>query len=120
LGVRREFGADPALKSLYRAYAFIAVVGGVLWWIIPLEVALTVLGEPLAARIVALAVLLPVFLVLLVALYWIPRFHASIKYVLEEDEIVVERGVWWKTKSVVPYNRVTNVNIYQGSALVCP
>ena len=114
MGVRREFGADPALKSLYRAYAFIAVVGGVLWWIIPLEVALTVLGEPLAARIVALAVLLPVFLVLLVALYWIPRFYASIKYVLEEDEIVVERGVWWKTKSVVPYNRVTNVNIYQG------
>jgi membrane protein YdbS with pleckstrin-like domain len=79
-----------------------------------LEVVLTVLGKPLAAGIVALAVLLPVFIILLVTLYWIPRFHSSIKYVLEEDEIVVAKGVWWKTKSVVPYNRVTNVNIYQG------
>jgi membrane protein YdbS with pleckstrin-like domain len=114
LGVHKEFGADPELKSLYRAYALIAVVGGFLWWIIPLEVALMVLGEPLAAGIVAFVVLLPVIVILLVALYWIPRFYSSIKYVLEEDEIVVERGVWWKTKSVVPYNRVTNVNIYQG------
>jgi len=114
LGVYREFGADPELKSLYRAYALIAVVGGFLWWIIPLEVALTVLGELLAAEIVALAVLLPIIVALLVVLYWIPRFHSSIKYVLDEDEIVVTRGVWWKTKSVVPYNRITNVNIYQG------
>lgn len=114
MGVHKEFGADPELKSLYRAYALIAVVGGFLWWIIPLEVALMVLGEPLAAGIVAFVVLLPVIVILLVALYWIPRFYSSIKYVLEEDEIVVERGVWWKTKSVVPYNRVTNVNIYQG------
>jgi membrane protein YdbS with pleckstrin-like domain len=114
LGVYREFGADPELKSLYRAYALIAVVGCFLLWILPLEVALMVLGESLAAGIVALAVVLPVIVVLLVALYWIPRFHSSIKYVLEEDELVVARGVWWKTKSVVPYNRITNVNIYQG------
>lgn len=114
MGVYKEFGADPELKSLYRAYALIAVVGCFLWWILPLEVALTVLGEPLAAGIVALTVLLPVIVVLLVALYWIPRFHSSIKYVLEENELVVASGVWWKTKSVVPYNRITNVNIYQG------
>lgn len=114
MGAYRTFGADPELKSLYRAYALIAVVGCFLWWIIPLAVALTVLGEPLAAGIVALAVFLPVIVVLLVALYWIPRFHSSIEYVLGEDELVVARGVWWKTKSVVPYNRITNVNIYQG------
>jgi membrane protein YdbS with pleckstrin-like domain len=114
LGAYKEFGADPELKSLYRAYALIVVVGGFLWWIIPLMVALTVLGEPLVADITALTVLLPVIIVLLFTLYWIPRFHSSIKYVLEEDEIVVAKGVWWRTKSVVPYNRVTNINIYQG------
>lgn len=114
MGVYREFGADPELKSLYRAYALIAVAGGFLWWIIPLVVALAVWGKPLAAWIVASAAILPVFVVLAVALYWIPRFCSSIKYVLEEDQIVVARGVWWKTKSVVPYNRITNVNIYQG------
>lgn len=49
-----------------------------------------------------------------VALYWIPKFHSSITYSLEEDEISVSKGVWWKTKSFVPYNRITNVNIHQG------
>ena len=112
--VYREFGADPELKSLYRAYGFITLFGGFLWWIIPLTVTLAVLGEMLAAVIVSLSVILPVLAILGVALYWIPKFHASIKYVLEDDEIVVSKGVWWKTKSVVPYNRITNVNIYQG------
>jgi len=110
----REFGADLALKSLYRAYALIVVLGGFLSWMVPLEVALLVLGKQFAAGILALAVLPPILIALAVALHWIPRFHSSIRYVLGEEEIVVTRGVWWKTKSVVPYDRVTNVNIYQG------
>jgi membrane protein YdbS with pleckstrin-like domain len=114
LGVKREFGADAELKSLYRSYAFIVLAGGFLWWFFPLAVALTILGDALIAGIVILAVLLPVLIIFAVALYWIPKFHSSIRYVLEEDEIVVEKGVWWKTKSMVPYNRITNVNIYQG------
>jgi membrane protein YdbS with pleckstrin-like domain len=114
LSVYREFGADPELKSLYRAYALIVLFGGFLWWIIPLTVALAILGEALIAGIVALSVLLPVFVIFGIALYWIRKFHSSIRYVLGEDEIMVEKGVWWKTKSMVPYNRITNVNIYQG------
>jgi membrane protein YdbS with pleckstrin-like domain len=114
LGAKSEFGADAELKSLYRAYAFIILVGGFLWWFIPLAVVLWVLAEAFIAGIVTLAILLPVLVILAIALYWIPKFHSSIKYVLEEDEIVVEKGVWWKTKSMVPYNRITNVNIYQG------
>lgn len=114
MGAYREFGAVPELKSLYRVYAMFVVAGGFLWWLIPLEAALIFWGEQLAAGIVALAVIAPVLVALMVTLYWIPKFHASIKYVFAEDEIVVDRGVWWKTKSVVPYNRVTNVNIYQG------
>jgi len=114
LGDYREFGADQELKSLFRVYALLVVVGGFLWWIIAVEAALLFFGEQLAASIVAFSVLVPVLVALLIALYWIPKFHSSIKYVLAEDEIVVEKGVWWKTKSVVPYNRVTNVNIFQG------
>jgi len=109
-----EFGAHQELMSLYRAYALIALVIGCLLWILPLEVALMVLGEQLVAGIVALAGLLPAIVVFLSVLYWIPRFHSSIRYVLGEDGIVVTRGVWWRMKSVVPYNRITNVNIYQG------
>jgi hypothetical protein len=47
-------------------------------------------------------------------LYWISKFYSSINYVLEDDKIIITKGVWWKTKSFVPYNRITNVNIYQG------
>jgi uncharacterized membrane protein YdbT with pleckstrin-like domain len=35
-------------------------------------------------------------------------------YILGDSEIVVERGVRWKRKSIVPYNRVTNIDVIQG------
>lgn len=114
MGAYREFGADPELKNLYRVYTIITVVGGFLWWLILLTGILSISGEILATIGVALFAILPVLVILGFTLYWIPKFHSSIKYILEGDQIVVEKGVWWKTISVVPYNRVTNVNIYQG------
>lgn len=50
----------------------------------------------------------------MIALYWIRAFHSTIKFILESDEIVVTKGAWWKTKSIVPYNRIINMNIEQG------
>ena len=46
--------------------------------------------------------------------YWIPKYYRSISYTLKEDEVMVERGVWWKMKHVVPYARVMSVDIIQG------
>jgi membrane protein YdbS with pleckstrin-like domain len=100
--------------SVYRAYALIALVGGFLWWIIPLVTVLAGRGLSLVVAVVVFTIVFPVSIIFLFSLYWIPRFYSSIRYVLEEDEIVVTQGVWWKMKSVVPYNRVTNVNVYQG------
>ncbi|MEA2090657.1 MAG: PH domain-containing protein, partial [Thermoproteota archaeon] len=34
--------------------------------------------------------------------------------VLTEEEIIVHKGAWWKKKNIVPYNRVTNIQIIQG------
>ena len=112
--VFEEFGADKELKSLYKTYASITIFGGFLWWVIPLVVILAFFIDLSVVAIIAISVFSPIVFVFGFTLYWIPKFHASIKYVLEDDEIVVSRGVWWKTKSIVPYNRVTNVNIYQG------
>lgn len=64
--------------------------------------------------IVTCFLLLPILIAATVALYWIPKFYSSIMYSLGEEEIIVSKGVWWKTKSFVPYNRITNINIYQG------
>ena len=46
--------------------------------------------------------------------YWIPRYFLSVSYGLTEDRIVFQGGLWWKRKSFVPYNRITNVDILQG------
>ena len=111
--MRKEFGADPELKRLYQVYLAIAVLGGFLWWLIP-AVSAVFLFSPRIGVIVALSTFVPLLAATAITLYWIPKFHSSINYVLENEEIMVTKGVWWKTKSVVPYNRITNVNIYQG------
>jgi len=64
-----------------------------------------------------LYICIPLIIVLAIisfAAYWIPKYYRSISYTLTEDEVVVERGVWWKMKHVVPYARVMSVDIIQG------
>jgi hypothetical protein len=109
----REFGADPDLKKLYRVYLALVLVCVFLWWMIPLVTFLFFL-QVWIGTVSALAFFVPLLIAFVVVSYWIPKFHSSIKYVLTDEEIVVTKGVWWKTKSVVPYNRVTNINTYQG------
>jgi hypothetical protein len=46
--------------------------------------------------------------------YWIQKYHASITYTLTSDEVLVERGVWWKMKHTVPYARVMSIDVIQG------
>ena len=36
------------------------------------------------------------------------------QYTLTEDEIMWQRGVWFKKTGIVPYNRITNVDVSQG------
>jgi len=109
----RELGADPDLKKLYRIYLALALVGSFLWWMVPLVTFLFFL-QVLVGVVVAVAFFMPLLIAVGVVLYWIPKFHSSIMYVLTDEEVVVTKGVWWKTKSVVPYNRITNINTYQG------
>lgn len=111
--MKKEFGADIQLKKVYQVYFWILVVGGFLWWMLAV-LAFAFSFEIWVGFVAALSMFVPLLVLTAVILYWIPLFHSSIHYVLDEDEIIVTRGVWWKTKSVVPYNRITNINIYQG------
>ncbi len=114
MAVEREFGADSELKRLYRVYLAVVVLGGFLWWLIPVVVVVVLYVGFWVGVLVALLSLVPLLVAAGIALYWIPKFYASISYVLEDDKITVTKGVWWKTRSFVPYNRITNINIYQG------
>ena len=114
MAIVKEFGADSELKSLYLVYLGIVLLGGFLWWMIPIVVFAVLSYEMWVGVVVALSAFVPLLIATGIALYWIPEFYSSITYVLEDDKITVTRGVWWKTKSFVPHNRITNINIYQG------
>jgi len=112
--VIKELGADSDFKKLYQVYLGIVLVGGFLWWMIPVTALVMLSFELQIGVVVALASFAPLLIVVGFVLYWIPKFHSSIAYVLEDDKITVTKGVWWKTKSFVSYNRITNINIHQG------
>jgi membrane protein YdbS with pleckstrin-like domain len=111
--VMREFGVDVGLVGLYRVYLVLVLFGGFLWWMVPVA-GYVLLSSFWVGIVVTLAFLVPVFVAAGVVLFWIPRFCSSVRYVLEDDKVVVVKGVWWRSKSFVPYNRITNVNVYQG------
>jgi membrane protein YdbS with pleckstrin-like domain len=68
----------------------------------------------LAAMIFALVYLLPLTAIVMFTIFWIPKYYDSIKYLFSENEIRVERGVWWKTRQALPYSRIMNVETIQG------
>jgi membrane protein YdbS with pleckstrin-like domain len=113
LTVEREFSADVELKSLYLVYLATMLLGGFLWWMIPVVAYVLFLSVEVGV-VLAVALFAPVFIAATFVLYWIPKFQSSINYIIEDDKITVMKGVWWKNKSFVPYNRITNVSIYQG------
>ena len=41
-------------------------------------------------------------------------------YELREDEMSWKRGVWFRTTGIVPYNRITNLDVRQGPVMRLP
>jgi|GEM_PF-993028 len=46
--------------------------------------------------------------------WWIPAYYRTADYRLTDDEIEFRRGVFFRAKTTVPYNRITNVDATQG------
>lgn len=63
---------------------------------------------------VAVGLLVPYLAVLGFVAYWIPRYISTVAFTLGEERIVYEGGIWWRRKSFVPYNRITNIDVFQG------
>jgi len=109
-----KFGSHPDLKKLYDTYLALVVFLFFLSWIVPVVVYGFLSLELFYAIILATSLFLPTIAGATFAAYWIQKYQASISFLLTRTEIVVQRGVWWKKKSYVPYNRITNVEILQG------
>jgi len=46
--------------------------------------------------------------------WWIPAFYRTAGYRFTDDELEYRRGVFFRQKTTVPYNRITNVGVSQG------
>ncbi len=52
--------------------------------------------------------------VLIFVLVWVVLYYKSVTYHLNQTEMTWKRGVWFRKTGIVPYNRITNVDIVQG------
>lgn len=66
----------------------------------------------------ALAVMAVIFVVLAFAGgVWAHLYYGTVRYLLTSTEMTWGRGVLWKQTGIVPYNRITNVDIIQGPVM---
>lgn len=68
-----------------------------------------------SAITIGVAVLVVVLLALFLA--WTALYYASMEYELRDDELSWRRGVWFRRTGIVPYNRITNIDIRQGPVM---
>jgi membrane protein YdbS with pleckstrin-like domain len=106
LRIGEAFKPVPRFRSYLYASLVLTVVVLILPWLIPIVV--------FTWGFVALAIALPVLAVIVFVAYWIPLYYESITYRLTVTEITWQRGVWFRQTGIVPYNRITNVDIAQG------
>jgi len=104
--IGREFKPSPQLKKLYYIYLMLAVLIGILPWFVPILI--------FAPITLAMVITVPILIVLIFVIYWIPKYYDSVFYSLNENEITWRRGVWFKKTGIVPYNRITNIDTVQG------
>jgi membrane protein YdbS with pleckstrin-like domain len=105
-----EFKPSLQLKKLYFAYLISSFVLFFIIFCAPL-----LLFAPVeVAIILGFFLILPIMIIFLFAAWWIPKFYNTMLYKLTDSEIVWRRGVWFKETGIVPYNRITNIDIKQG------
>jgi membrane protein YdbS with pleckstrin-like domain len=101
------------MKTLY--FTYLALI------IVPLFVLglcatsyMLLINEVTVATIFAIFYFLPLIVITIFVSYWIPKYCRSIKYLLTENEVRVERGVWWKMRHAVPFSRIMSIDTIQG------
>ena len=99
----KDFRPSVALKKYY--YVTLLVISLIIIWV-PIFT--------LFVPVVFLFIGLPIIVIILFAFYWIPKYYETMIYNLTATELTWRRGVWFKNTGIVPYNRITNIDISQG------
>jgi len=110
-----KFTPHPNLKKVYGVYLSLVAIPMLVATILPIPAVYAFAPEVWEVAWPCLFIPLAVVLIILgFVVYWIRRYYDSISFSLTGDEVMVERGVWWKMKHVVPYARVMSVDVIQG------
>jgi membrane protein YdbS with pleckstrin-like domain len=104
--VGSDFRPAPQLQTLYFVY-FI----GILLLIGITTVLPIVIFTEWILQLVTLGMFLPFAIF---TAWWIPLYYRTMIYQLSRTEISWRRGVWFRQTGIVPYNRITNIDIIQG------
>jgi len=104
--IGEEFKPSPKLKSYYYTSILLVMAIVTLPWAIPL-----VFFIPITIWIILTT---PMAVLTILLLVWARKYYDTIFYKLTEDEIIWKRGVFIKNTGIVPYNRITNIDISQG------
>jgi membrane protein YdbS with pleckstrin-like domain len=112
--VNEIFKPHSNFKKLYYTYLSIGSIAFYLSWAIPTSILIYLNLRPSTAFFASFFLFSPIIVIIVFTIFWIPKFHSSLSYLLTESDIITKKGVWWKRKSIVPYNRITNVEVIQG------
>ena len=104
--IGEEFKPAPQFKKLYYIYLLLVILFAILWWYLPV-----LFFTPFEVKV---GITIPILAILIFVAYWITKYYGTMAYKLTKDEIVWRRGVWFKKTGIVPYNRITNIDIEQG------
>lgn len=58
-----------------------------------------------------------VIILFLIFVSWARLYYVSMWYEMRDDEMSWKRGVWFRRTGIVPYNRITNLDIIQGPVM---
>ena len=108
------FKPHQDFKKLYYSYLLIGFIALYLSWVVPVSILIHLFLSSFFTLIIISLISIPFILIVLFIAFWIPKLYSSISYSLSESDIVIEKGGWWKRKNIVPYNRVTNIDVVQG------
>ena len=102
----------------YTGYLLLATLATILaiWipccvWVYPM------LAESLVFLILAVIASVALIVCLGFACIWAPLYYKSVIYHLNGTEMTWRRGVFFRKTGIVPYNRITNVDIVQGPVM---
>jgi len=101
------FKPNPELKTLFYLHvSFWLLILFFPWYIY------TIFSTSNLDVIIVLSLGLIVFVFL--AVIWIRLYYKSMSYKLTQIEMEWSRGVWFRSRGIVLYNRITNIDIKQG------